>query len=630
MASPARRLGRRFALIAPVLLLALSTTAYAYPTARTQTHMVYDAAEGNILLFGGVTGTDSGNKRVFLNDTWEWNGKRWIEVRPAHQPSGRSAGGMIYDSNHDDAVLFGGFDGTNYLNDTWFFVDGDWQRQSTADAPTPRRLFGMTYDPVMDRTFVFGGSNATANLYDTWTFDGTTWTRVNETGPSVNTPFLVYDAARDQVLLIGQTAEAVTQMYRWSSDHWEQLTPDTLPTCINSTSIVYEPNNQKVLMVGGFCSNAFPSSDSWEWDGTNWTKLTTSPPIGFLYGEAMAYDPNREEVIVFGGIDSLTRNETYRYRDLKFTQASDTFTPGPRSLPVMATDPESGTIWMYGGHNVRRDFFDLWRYSSGRWVRVNASNTPVCTYGAGTWDPSRKKMVLLCEDSTTYEWDGSSWKAFPDLKNLPPGRRFSSLAYDPALKKVLLFGGWETINRYLNDIWEWDGTNWTKVDRKGSAPDPRSSAAFFWDPSTQKMMVFGGIGRPTQEDSARRYGDMFSWDGSRWNEVKPSTAPSIRYAMTTGTDPLTGQPMIFGGKDQNENYLAEQWSWDGSKWLKVEPGQHPEARINSAMTIDPITGDLTLYGGYDGRYFQDTWTWDGTNWTLVPVPPGKQRGIGFP
>jgi hypothetical protein len=80
--------------------------------------MAYDAATGNVMVFGGFSDPSQG-----LDDTWAWNGKTWRQLSPANQPSGRWGGDMVYDAASDGLMLFGGeTTGDNVTNQTWFFV----------------------------------------------------------------------------------------------------------------------------------------------------------------------------------------------------------------------------------------------------------------------------------------------------------------------------------------------------------------------------------------------------------------------------------------------------------------------------------------------------------------------------
>ena len=62
---------------------------------------------------------------------------------------------------------------------------------------------------------------------------------------------------------------------------------------------------------------------------------------------------------------------------------------------------------------------------------------------------------------------------------VPEARLAPAMAWDPVSQRIVLFGG-DGANRFLNDTWTWDGTNWTKVDTP-VAPPRRDSAGFGYD-----------------------------------------------------------------------------------------------------------------------------------------------------
>jgi hypothetical protein len=64
----------------------------------------YDAASGQVLLFGG----DPGFSRRPQNLTWEWTGTNWTLLSPAKSPLRREYGSMTYDALNQRIVLFGG------------------------------------------------------------------------------------------------------------------------------------------------------------------------------------------------------------------------------------------------------------------------------------------------------------------------------------------------------------------------------------------------------------------------------------------------------------------------------------------------------------------------------------------
>jgi len=171
------------------------------PPARNVTAMAYDAAHGNVVMFGGsVSGSRGG-------DTWIWNGTTWTQMSPANSPPARDDYAMVYDAAHAQVVLFGGEDASlNRLNDTWVWNGSNWIQQAPATAPPARRGPGMAYDAALGQVIMFGGSGSGGNLNDTWTWDGTNWTQLttaNAPAPREVLNGSTYDAARSQVVLFG-------------------------------------------------------------------------------------------------------------------------------------------------------------------------------------------------------------------------------------------------------------------------------------------------------------------------------------------------------------------------------------------------------------------------------------------
>ena len=75
--------------------------------------MAYDAATGNVVLFGGFGD-------AALADTWAWDGTTWTNQAPATSPQAREDASMAYDATTGDMVLFGGtVTGAQRFGDTW-------------------------------------------------------------------------------------------------------------------------------------------------------------------------------------------------------------------------------------------------------------------------------------------------------------------------------------------------------------------------------------------------------------------------------------------------------------------------------------------------------------------------------
>ncbi len=69
------------------------------PSARRGSEMVYDSERNVAVLFGGYDGTQ------FLNDTWEWNGQQWNQITTSASPSPGSDNPMAFDSVRGKVVM---------------------------------------------------------------------------------------------------------------------------------------------------------------------------------------------------------------------------------------------------------------------------------------------------------------------------------------------------------------------------------------------------------------------------------------------------------------------------------------------------------------------------------------------
>lgn len=630
-----RRLAVALTFIACIVLSASS--ALASPPARIGAGMAFDPTTERMVMFGGLSEADVAQKRYSFDDTWEWTGRRWVQRATATSPAARAGVVMDTDFNRDRILLFGG--GTNIseesleFNDTWSYRDGVWTRIETPSAPPARRFAAGAFDNARDRLIVYGGLvGRDTVLRDTWEFDGTSWTQVGQDGPDISGVELVVNQATGETLLTGigvtSTSTFEPRMYRWEGGTWVRLEPTTLPVCLSQTAMVWQEQTGRVLLHGGSCPTGAQNSDTFTWNGTNWEKVTTTGTPGSVFGQAMAYDPNRGETILFGGVDQFTRSTTYRFAGTRWRiELTSGFQPGPRSLMVLESATFNGETaqYLFGGLEDGFTRSDLWRFEGKRWRKVSAPNTPTdCSYPVGAFDSDRSRLVIVCENSNVYEYDGSTFKVFADQSTEPDSRRWSSMAYDPVRKQMVLFGGY-TFPTYENDTWLWNGTRWTRAERKG-LPDGRALSQLFWDPQSQRILMFGGIGRRSNDDAVKRYEDMWAFDGSRWTPITPATLPPGRYGAAVTWDPSRERIVMFGGKSTQEEYLNDQWEWNGSNWAQVQTTGTPEERMNSAMTWDPDREAIILYGGFRGKYFAHTLMLKDGQWTVIPEHYGRERG----
>ena len=639
----------RIALFTLLTLFTTSSLLAGFPSARSQARMVFDPVTTHTILFGGVSDPDAGTAQSYdLNETWTWTGIRWVQRFPATVPAARSSHVMVYDNTRSRIVMFGGKSGKAELADTWMYRDNNWTDITPSTSPGKRILAGAAYDSVRDRIVLFGGTETTIegnkttqkSLTDTWEFDGVSWRRISETGPAVSKPVLVYDQERNQVLMLGINDKQESLMYTYdaAAGTWAQKTPESLPKCVNESALTYQPHNQTVLLTGGVCLNLTGDDlldTAYEWNGNEWTKVVSETKPERASGHSQSYDAERRITLIFGGVVAFgtARSSTWGYRDGAFNQFFDSSSPAPRSLFAFRRDPVSNVIWLFGGLNEAAFFTDLWKYQNGQWQPVASTDGPSgCTTPAAAFDTDRQKLIVYCSASELHEWDGSTWKkfAFSDLKSKPDARRFNTLVYDPTLKKTVFFGGYE-VGKYFDDTWLWDGATFTEITK--GRPTSRGLHSMWYDPVLKKVVIYGGIGRKNSDDRIERWSDMWSFDGTRWTDMKITATPGPRYGAQTAVDPRTNKVLLFGGLRlttddkglQTQTYVDDTWEWSGSAWTQLSPATKAPARENGGLEYDPSLGQMVLFAGWAGHFLSDTWIYENNAWKPRTEALGPRR-----
>jgi hypothetical protein len=134
------------------------------PPARSLFSMAFDSNRCRAVLFGG----EEENFKA-TNDTWEYDGNNWSQKNTDESPSPRWAHSMVFDPIHGKIVLFGGYgphwpDG-NTLQDTWEYDGTRWVDEHPNLPPSSREQHILAFDGNNYLIVLFGG------IVD----DGDTW-----------------------------------------------------------------------------------------------------------------------------------------------------------------------------------------------------------------------------------------------------------------------------------------------------------------------------------------------------------------------------------------------------------------------------------------------------------------------
>ncbi len=223
----------------------------------------------------------------------------------------------------------------------------------------------------------------------------------------------------------------------------------------------------------------------------------------------------------------------------------------------------------------------------------------------------------------TWLWNGSQWKQLtPTAK--PSVRTGHAMAWDPLRRRVVLFSGWNN-SIYLPDTWEWDGTNWIQMS-PATSPPPRDWAGMAFDRHSGKVVMFGGHDyRRHTTNGPGAWDDMWSWDGTNWTQLTPAVMAPKRFGHLMVADGVS--IVVHGGGTPGTNY-NDTWRWLGTVWVPLAPATLPGHRNFAASAYDASRGRIVLHGGVSGTVQPSTWEFDGTDWVQRLASGGPTVSFG--
>ncbi len=289
-----------------------SERGIAGPPPREGALMAFDADREVVVLFGGT-----GNGGVRFDDTWEWNGESWTEIKADAGPVARGWGGAAFDSRRGRVVIFGGNAVSNSTNlgDTWEW-DGETWTEWTLSGPSIRCCIGMTFDEARGRSVLFGGANLSTSYRQTWERLGVSWSLASSTGPSVRyAPGLAFDSTRERVVFFGGSVihgntQRFNDTWEWDGAAWTEIMPTTRPPVRRFHAMAFDPVRDRTVIFGGDSTNNLFLADTWLWNGSEWTEFVSAGPAP-RRTPTMVYDDVRGELVLFGGLTTTVQGDTW-------------------------------------------------------------------------------------------------------------------------------------------------------------------------------------------------------------------------------------------------------------------------------------------------------------------------------
>lgn len=245
--------------------------------------------------------------------------------------------------------------------------------------------------------------------------------------------------------------------------------------------------------------------------------------------------------------------------------------PSGRLSAATWTD-KSGNFWLFGGS-------DNYRFTNDFWVFNTTSLFPY--------------------DNTTLTTKVASWTVvagggvdqagvYPSTApgNGYPGARTNAVTWTDQAGNLWMFGGFgydvNSVLGFLNDLWEYNGTNWVFVSGSSQAnqvgvygtagtaaasniPGGRQESAG-WADASGNLWLFGGEGEDSIGTANGILNDLwvFNISSSQWTFVLGS--PVANQTGMYGSQPSVGPPNTTGAAGTNGLLAASSTTFPGSRW----------------------------------------------------------------
>lgn len=297
-----------------ILLLTAGDVLGTSPTARTYHQMTYDSKLEQVVMYGGQTGYpwDPINQSF---ETWLYQPETdtWTQMFPTTSPDGYAGGDMAYSSKADRSILSVITSNWSSLQ-TWGYDANMNTWEQLADGPYAMLGQRIVYDSESDRIIMFGGFELTKYKFvdETWVYDynTNTWTnmepRIHPSGR--NYVGMVYNSKADRVILWGDWKRNYTPAmdesvwtYDYNTNTWQEYKhKNDGPAVRDYMMLAYDEKADKVIMYGGY---EYGNDETWIYDlnSDTWQQVQSTENPGMLSRYAMVYAKNVNKTILFGG-----------------------------------------------------------------------------------------------------------------------------------------------------------------------------------------------------------------------------------------------------------------------------------------------------------------------------------------
>ncbi|MFO8050333.1 MAG: kelch repeat-containing protein [Thermoplasmatota archaeon] len=362
-------------------------------------------------------------------------------------------------------------------------------------------------------------------------------------------------------------------------------------------------------------------------------------------GGAAVYHAEHNGIYVYGG-GYRTQQGHNAYDDLFFFDLSTEkwraierySSPGGRYAFSSAYDEAGDKLYIYGGFFQGSEANDLWEFNftSMQWNRLNSGvfSSPSVrrVWAPMVVDPSGKKLYIhMGQGDSTENHDNLTGFYSIDLENptlqplsLKDGtdqglieRYAHDMCIDPDERKIYLYGGYNRVQGYLNEMWVYNirDNNWEAVPLFPEIPS-LYGAKMFYRPADATVNLWGGrIGSSNYENTILW---TYNTELSSWSNTTFADPPSGRLLYHNHYSSEADRFAVFAGRYYGQpsryrdmNYL----DLSTMTWTQFENEYFPGSTSNGIFTYNNDQQRLYYIGplsntGWGGNGTEYVYYWD--------------------
>ncbi|MEA3558352.1 MAG: kelch repeat-containing protein, partial [Candidatus Thermoplasmatota archaeon] len=359
---------------------------------------------------------------------------------------------------------------------------------------------------------------------------------------------------------------------------------------------------------------------------------------------AAVYNADLNRIYVYGG-GQPTQYSHSAYDDLfYFDLATERWhaiersnSPGARYRFSEAYDAVEDKLYIYGGFRDGSEANDLWEFNftSMQWTMLNSGvfTNPLVrrVWAPMVVDPiSQQLFIHMGQGDSQQNEDNLSGFYSIDLTN--PGAQPATLrdgmsdgmverygqdmCIDPGDRKIYLYGGYNEVEGYLNEMWVYDipTNSWTGVPLHFDIPS-LFGARMFYRPTDGTVNLWGGrIGYSSSENTIFW---TFDTELASWSNTTFADSPSGRLLFHNHYSAEADRFVVFGGRyySGSRSYRYRDMNYldlSTMTWTEYDNVYFPSTTSNGIFAYNE--GQQRLYyigplrGYYNGTEY--TYYWD--------------------